>query len=163
MARPQITPGRAPRPMQIVLTAFRRKRAFMGRNLIRWSCLVLVLGLAQAIAPASDPTPPRPRNDADKPMHSEGSHEGDGVAARADIKPSASSDHQGGILRPEIDGPWWTVAHSPDLGALSGPDQQPVDFAVWQAADGPGRSVRASATRSAAAARGCSTVGKAGG
>jgi hypothetical protein len=32
--------------------------------------------------------------------------------------------------------PWWTVARNPDLGALTGEKQQPVDFAVWQAADG---------------------------
>jgi hypothetical protein len=37
---------------------------------------------------------------------------------------------------PEIDGDWWTVAGSPDLGPLTLPKQQPVDFAVWQAADG---------------------------
>lgn len=38
---------------------------------------------------------------------------------------------------PAIDGPWWTVAKDPDLGALGDPArQQPVDFAIWQAADG---------------------------
>ena len=36
----------------------------------------------------------------------------------------------------QIDGEWWTVAHDPDLGHLTDPDQQPVDFAIWQAADG---------------------------
>lgn len=30
----------------------------------------------------------------------------------------------------------WTVAHDPDLGALTGPYQQVVDFGVWQAGDG---------------------------
>jgi hypothetical protein len=46
-------------------------------------------------------------------------------------------------LVPRIDGPWWQVAGNPDLGELNGPPkknpdapQQPVDFAVWQAADG---------------------------
>src|SRR5262245_36150791 len=39
-------------------------------------------------------------------------------------------------LVPEIDGEWWTVAGSPDLGPLTGPKQQPVDFGIWQAADG---------------------------
>lgn len=39
-------------------------------------------------------------------------------------------------LVPVIDGDWWTVAGNPDLGALTGAKQQPVDFAVWQAADG---------------------------
>ncbi len=37
---------------------------------------------------------------------------------------------------PEIEGAWWTVAGNPDLGKLTGDKQQPVDFAVWQAADG---------------------------
>ncbi|MBM4033144.1 MAG: hypothetical protein FJ291_15365 [Planctomycetes bacterium] len=37
---------------------------------------------------------------------------------------------------PRIDGEWWQVAGDPDLGTLTDPKQQPVDFAVWQAADG---------------------------
>lgn len=37
---------------------------------------------------------------------------------------------------PVIDGGWWQVAGNPDLGAFTSPDQQPVDFGVWQAADG---------------------------
>lgn len=37
---------------------------------------------------------------------------------------------------PVIEGDWWSVAGNPDLGELSDPKQQPVDFAVWQAADG---------------------------
>lgn len=40
------------------------------------------------------------------------------------------------VLMPAIDGEWWQVAGDPDLGDLTSPDQQPVDFAVWQAADG---------------------------
>ena len=40
------------------------------------------------------------------------------------------------VLIPQIDGPWWQVAGDPDLGELTDPEQQPVDFAVWQAADG---------------------------
>lgn len=39
-------------------------------------------------------------------------------------------------LCPRIDGSWRTVAVSPDLGELTSPDQQPVDFGVWQAGDG---------------------------
>jgi hypothetical protein len=39
-------------------------------------------------------------------------------------------------LVPQIDGEWWQVASNPDLGELSTERQQPVDFAVWQAADG---------------------------
>lgn len=36
-----------------------------------------------------------------------------------------------------IDNEWWTVAHNPDLGKLDGGEQQqPVDFAIWQAANG---------------------------
>jgi len=38
--------------------------------------------------------------------------------------------------RPVIDGEWWNVAGNPDLGHLTGEKQQPVDFGVWQAADG---------------------------
>jgi hypothetical protein len=37
---------------------------------------------------------------------------------------------------PVIDGDFWTVATNPDLGSLSRPGQQPVDFAIWRAADG---------------------------
>lgn len=37
---------------------------------------------------------------------------------------------------PVIEGDWWTVARSPDLGPLSRPEQEPVDFAIWKAADG---------------------------
>lgn len=39
-------------------------------------------------------------------------------------------------LVPVIDGEWWTVARSPDLGPLSKLDQEVVDFAIWKAADG---------------------------
>jgi len=38
--------------------------------------------------------------------------------------------------QPTIQGPWWTVAGDPDLGAYTSPGQQPVDFARGQAADG---------------------------
>jgi len=37
---------------------------------------------------------------------------------------------------PEIDGEWWQVAGNPDLGLLTFEEQQPVDFGIWQAADG---------------------------
>jgi hypothetical protein len=40
------------------------------------------------------------------------------------------------MLVPEIEGDWWVVARDPDLGPLTDPKQQPVDFAIWQAADG---------------------------
>ncbi len=36
-----------------------------------------------------------------------------------------------------IDGAWWTVAHNPNLGEIDGGEkQEPVDFAIWQAANG---------------------------
>jgi beta-fructofuranosidase len=38
--------------------------------------------------------------------------------------------------RLRIVGDGWQVAGNPDLGELSGPNQRPVGFAVWQAADG---------------------------
>ena len=40
------------------------------------------------------------------------------------------------VMVPRIKGDWWTVAGDPDLGAYTDPKQQPVDFAIWQAADG---------------------------
>ena len=42
----------------------------------------------------------------------------------------------GQVLMPQIDGEWWQVAGDPDLGKYSNPRQQPVDFGIWQAADG---------------------------
>jgi hypothetical protein len=39
-------------------------------------------------------------------------------------------------LVPRLDGAPWTVAGDPDLGKVNSPKQQPVDFAIWQAADG---------------------------
>ncbi len=39
-------------------------------------------------------------------------------------------------LVPQIDGEPWTISRQPDLGNLTGPRQQPVDFGVWQARDG---------------------------
>ncbi len=40
------------------------------------------------------------------------------------------------VLVPKIEGAWWQVAGSPDLGQYTTDKQQPVDFAIWQAADG---------------------------
>ncbi|MFI5300239.1 MAG: hypothetical protein ACHREM_19295 [Polyangiales bacterium] len=37
---------------------------------------------------------------------------------------------------PTIDGPWRQISGMPDLGALNAVGQQPVDFAIWPAADG---------------------------
>ena len=40
------------------------------------------------------------------------------------------------ILSPQIDGEWQQIAGNPDLGKYTSSRQEPVDFAVWQAADG---------------------------
>ncbi len=40
------------------------------------------------------------------------------------------------VLVPVLDGEWWQAASDPDLGPLTNPKQQPVDFSIWQAADG---------------------------
>lgn len=37
---------------------------------------------------------------------------------------------------PQIDGDFIQIAGDPDLGKYTSPKQQPVDFAIWQAADG---------------------------
>jgi hypothetical protein len=49
---------------------------------------------------------------------------------------SAGRANAGEVHVPQIDGPWWQVAGNPDLGDYTSDRQQPVDFAVWQAADG---------------------------
>lgn len=41
-----------------------------------------------------------------------------------------------GADRPRLVGDWWPVAKNPDLGDYTSPRQQPVDFGIWQAADG---------------------------
>jgi hypothetical protein len=48
----------------------------------------------------------------------------------------ASCREEDRILIPTIDGDWWQIAGDPDLGAYTSPEQQPVDFGIWQAADG---------------------------
>ncbi len=40
------------------------------------------------------------------------------------------------VLIPQIDGDWWQVADVPDIGKYNSPNQEPVDFGIWQAADG---------------------------
>src|SRR2546427_10280128 len=42
----------------------------------------------------------------------------------------------GQVAQPRIAGDWWQIAGAPDLGELTATNQQPVDFAIWQAADG---------------------------
>jgi len=41
-----------------------------------------------------------------------------------------------GVAVPQIEGPWWQVAGDPTDHKYATEKQQPVDFAVWQAADG---------------------------
>jgi hypothetical protein len=48
----------------------------------------------------------------------------------------ATAAAAGELLVPVIDGDWWQVAGNPDLGELTSEKQEPVDFGVWQAADG---------------------------
>ncbi len=50
------------------------------------------------------------------------------------LHPSARADD--GPLQPRIVGAWWQIAGNPDLGELTAENQQPVDFGIWQAADG---------------------------
>ena len=40
------------------------------------------------------------------------------------------------ILIPQIVGEWWQVAGNPMDHKYATPRQEPIDFAVWQAADG---------------------------
>jgi hypothetical protein len=40
------------------------------------------------------------------------------------------------MIVPVIEGDWWRVASTPDLGEYNSERQQPVDFGLWQAADG---------------------------
>jgi hypothetical protein len=40
------------------------------------------------------------------------------------------------VLVPKIDGEFWQIAGDPDLGRYTTSKQQPVDFGIWQAADG---------------------------
>src|SRR5690242_2573435 len=40
------------------------------------------------------------------------------------------------VLVPQVEGEFWQIAGDPDLGKYTTKEQQPVDFAIWQAADG---------------------------
>ena len=40
------------------------------------------------------------------------------------------------VFQPRLVGDWWQVAGNPDLGPLTSKEQEPVDFGIWQAADG---------------------------
>lgn len=50
--------------------------------------------------------------------------------------PTGRAAESEGPLMPYIDGEWWQVAGDPELGKYTTERQQPVDFALWQAADG---------------------------
>lgn len=52
------------------------------------------------------------------------------------LLPILSAEADESAVVPGIAGSWWTVATTPDLGKHNSDKQQPVDFAVWQAADG---------------------------
>ncbi len=59
------------------------------------------------------------------------------VSALAFLSGCASSSGKGGkVFQPRLANDWWQVAGDPDLGKLTTTNQQPVDFAIWQAADG---------------------------
>src|SRR5262245_41434110 len=49
---------------------------------------------------------------------------------------AGTADAQGRPEHPAIGSRWWQIAGNPNLGALSNPAQQPVDFSIWRAADG---------------------------
>ena len=55
---------------------------------------------------------------------------------RAGGPPPATPRPQVRSLTPKLEGPWWQVATNPSLGPLGSTNQQPVDFSIWQAADG---------------------------
>src|SRR5450631_437772 len=59
-----------------------------------------------------------------------------GIVASAALMAARAIGAQEPVLIPQIDGDWWQVAGDPDLGKYTDPRQQPVDFAIWQAADG---------------------------
>jgi hypothetical protein len=44
---------------------------------------------------------------------------------------AACSGADGRPEMPRIVEPWWPIAGNPDLGSLTGAQQQQVDFALW--------------------------------
>jgi hypothetical protein len=62
----------------------------------------------------------------------DGIHAGAGLAVLSLVPRAARA----ASVAPAIDGDWWQLAGDPDLGGLTAPEQQPVDFGIWQAADG---------------------------
>jgi hypothetical protein len=49
---------------------------------------------------------------------------------------AASMSGQEQVWAPKVDGDFWQIAGDPDLGQYTSAKQQPVDFGIWQAADG---------------------------
>lgn len=49
---------------------------------------------------------------------------------------TAYAEPSGQVLVPVVDGEWTEIAGDPDLGKYTSEVQQPVDFAIWQAANG---------------------------
>lgn len=47
-----------------------------------------------------------------------------------------TKNQEPGASLPEIEGDWWRVATTPEMEKYNSPRQEPVDFSIWQAADG---------------------------
>ena len=71
--------------------------------------------------------------------------------------PTASAQE---ALVPVIDGEWWQIAGDPDLGDYTREKQQPVDFGVWQAADGTWQLWSCIRDTGCGRTPGCFTAGK---
>jgi hypothetical protein len=61
---------------------------------------------------------------------------GAGLAFVLILTAPAGRSAEKSVLVPQIQSDWWQVADVPDLGKYNSTEQEPVDFAVWQAADG---------------------------
>lgn len=59
-----------------------------------------------------------------------------GILAAPMLFSASAQSGDSATLLPVIDGDWWRIAGDPDLGEYSRPEQQPVDFSIWRAADG---------------------------
>lgn len=66
----------------------------------------------------------------------EGQKAGAGPGPAYILADARSRNQADRIMRPEFVGEWVRIAGDPDLGALTTSKQQPVDFGIWQAADG---------------------------
>jgi hypothetical protein len=59
-----------------------------------------------------------------------------GALKSEDYKDGEIKNNTKAPLMPTLKGEWWTVATNPDVGEFAQPGMEPVDFAIWQAADG---------------------------